>query len=140
MLTGLVLSELCKSIQNAPILFTTCKFNSKTRCFSKANTNPVCGCVGPLSVYRSSRGCRSIRQSLPYVAVPPPPQPGAQSTHAEPAIDFEVDVKVDISSGQCVLHPKEPKLDDHDLKGSVRSLTRSGHHFAHMCIFFYNLL
>ena len=25
----------------------------------------------------------------------------------EPSVDFELDIKVEISSGQCVLHPKE---------------------------------
>ena len=29
----------------------------------------------------------------------------------EPSVDFELDVKVDIESGKCILHPKEPKAD-----------------------------
>ena len=29
----------------------------------------------------------------------------------EPSIDFELDVKVEIDSGKCVLHPKEPKVE-----------------------------
>ena len=29
----------------------------------------------------------------------------------EPNVDFEMDIKVDIDSGRCVLHPKEPKVE-----------------------------
>lgn len=29
----------------------------------------------------------------------------------EPSVDFELDVKVDIESGKCTLHPKEPKIE-----------------------------
>ncbi|XP_063358209.1 bridge-like lipid transfer protein family member 1 [Cydia amplana] len=43
---------------------------------------------------------------------------------AEPNIDFELDVKVHINSGKCVLHTKEPSKDD-DLKISG-SRTRVG--------------
>ena len=33
----------------------------------------------------------------------------------EPNVDFELDIKVAVSSGQCVLHPKESKtLLDYD--------------------------
>ena len=33
----------------------------------------------------------------------------------EPNVDFELDIKVAVSSGQCVLHPKESKtLFDYD--------------------------
>ena len=33
----------------------------------------------------------------------------------EPNVDFELDIKVAVSSGQCVLHPKESKtLIDYD--------------------------
>ncbi len=33
----------------------------------------------------------------------------------EPNVDFELDIKVTVSSGQCVLHPKESKtLLDYD--------------------------
>ena len=31
--------------------------------------------------------------------------------HVEPSIDFELDIKVGIDSGKCVLHPKEPKTE-----------------------------
>ena len=35
----------------------------------------------------------------------------------EPTIDFELDIKVYIDSGQCVLHPNEQKADcDHELR------------------------
>lgn len=30
----------------------------------------------------------------------------------EPNVDFELDVKVHINSGKCVLHTKEPSRDD----------------------------
>jgi len=32
----------------------------------------------------------------------------------EPSVDFELDIKVDIDSGKCVLHPKDlkPEADD----------------------------
>ena len=29
----------------------------------------------------------------------------------EPAIDFELDVRAEIDSGKCVLHPKESKVE-----------------------------
>jgi len=32
----------------------------------------------------------------------------------EPSVDFELDIKVDIDSGKCVLHPKDPKPDAED--------------------------
>jgi len=32
----------------------------------------------------------------------------------EPNVDFELDIKVDIDSGKCVLHPKDPKPDVED--------------------------
>jgi len=32
----------------------------------------------------------------------------------EPSVDFELDVKVDIDSGKCVLHPKDPKPEAED--------------------------
>ena len=32
----------------------------------------------------------------------------------EPSVDFELDIKVDIDSGKCVLHPKDPKPDTED--------------------------
>jgi len=35
-------------------------------------------------------------------------------TQQEPSVDFELDIKVDIDSGKCVLHPKEPKPDAED--------------------------
>lgn len=38
------------------------------------------------------------------------------STVYEPSVDFELDIKVDIDSGQCVLHPKEPKADEAELR------------------------
>ena len=38
--------------------------------------------------------------------------PGTGSkAQKEPSVDFELDVKVDIESGKCILHPKEPKPD-----------------------------
>ena len=38
--------------------------------------------------------------------------PGAVGkSQKEPSVDFELDVKVDIESGKCTLHPKEPKTD-----------------------------
>lgn len=32
----------------------------------------------------------------------------------EPSVDFELDIKVDIDSGKCVLHPKDQKPDTED--------------------------
>ena len=32
----------------------------------------------------------------------------------EPSVDFELDIKVDIDSGKCVLHPKDPKPEAED--------------------------
>jgi len=32
----------------------------------------------------------------------------------EPSVDFELDIKVHIDSGKCVLHPKDPKPDTED--------------------------
>ena len=32
----------------------------------------------------------------------------------EPSVDFELDIKVHIDSGKCVLHPKDPKPDVED--------------------------
>jgi len=34
--------------------------------------------------------------------------------HQEPSVDFELDIKVDIDSGKCVLHPKDPKPEVED--------------------------
>ena len=34
------------------------------------------------------------------------------TTTFEPMVDFEVDVKVDISSGRLTVHPKEPKSEE----------------------------
>lgn len=34
------------------------------------------------------------------------------TTVQEPSVDFELDIKVDIDSGQCVLHPKDKDLKD----------------------------
>ncbi|XP_034943286.1 transmembrane protein KIAA1109 homolog isoform X1 [Chelonus insularis] len=42
--------------------------------------------------------------SSPYIAMPQKPQ--------EPNIDFELDVKVLINSGKCVLHTKDPARED----------------------------
>lgn len=36
----------------------------------------------------------------------------SKSKTAEPNIDFELDVKVHINSGKCVLHTKEPGKED----------------------------
>ena len=37
---------------------------------------------------------------------------GSQKTASiEPSVDFELDIKVDIEGGKCVLHPKEPKTE-----------------------------
>ena len=36
---------------------------------------------------------------------------GGQKVTFEPSVDFELDVKVMIDSGSCVLHPKEPKAE-----------------------------
>ena len=36
---------------------------------------------------------------------------GGQKVTYEPSVDFELDVKVMIDSGSCVLHPKEPKAE-----------------------------
>ena len=32
----------------------------------------------------------------------------------EPSVDFELDIKVDIDSGKCVLHPKDSKPEAED--------------------------
>jgi len=32
----------------------------------------------------------------------------------EPSVDFELDIKVEIDSGKCVLHPKDPKPEAED--------------------------
>lgn len=37
---------------------------------------------------------------------------GSKAKTSEPNIDFELDVKVDINSGKCVLHTKEPSKED----------------------------
>lgn len=42
----------------------------------------------------------------PSTSVPPPQKP------LEPNIDFELDVKVLINSGKCVLHTKDPARED----------------------------
>jgi len=36
------------------------------------------------------------------------------SAQQEPSVDFELDIKVDIDSGKCVLHPKDPKPETED--------------------------
>jgi len=58
-------------------------------------------------------------EETPRQKVPPSPgatmAPSISSVSAklpmEPNVDFELDVKVGIDSGKCVLHPKEPKPD-----------------------------
>ena len=30
----------------------------------------------------------------------------------EPSVDFELDIKVGIDSGKCILHPKEPRTEE----------------------------
>ena len=44
--------------------------------------------------------------------VPSPSQGsgGSQKT-PEPSVDFELDVKVEVESGMCVLHPKELRVE-----------------------------
>jgi len=37
---------------------------------------------------------------------------GGSKSSTEPNIDFELDVKVFIDSGKCVLHPKDSKEDE----------------------------
>jgi hypothetical protein len=45
---------------------------------------------------------------------------GAPQKPQEPNIDFELDVKVLIKSGKCVLHTKDPaKEDEIKVKGSI---------------------
>jgi len=39
---------------------------------------------------------------------------GVSKAQQEPSVDFELDIKVDIDSGKCVLHPKDPKPDTED--------------------------
>ncbi|CAB3237702.1 unnamed protein product [Arctia plantaginis] len=51
---------------------------------------------------------------------------GSKAKTSEPNIDFELDVKVDINSGKCVLHTKEPsKEDELKISGSRMRVGRS---------------
>lgn len=50
---------------------------------------------------------------------PPPPQPPQCFKPQEPNIDFELDVKVLINSGKCVLHTKD-SVREEELKVSAR--------------------
>ncbi len=53
----------------------------------------------------------------------------------EPNVDFELDIKVTVSSGQCVLHPKESRtlLDYDDPKRYERHLPE-GHNFKKLTV------
>ncbi|CAG6016245.1 unnamed protein product [Menidia menidia] len=58
----------------------------------------------------------------------PNPNPGRGGAPAERNIDFELDVRVEIDSGKCVLHPTTPQAEHEDVsfrrscERSVRSL------------------
>ena len=61
-----------------------------------------------------------VSNSRPVASPSAQPTTGGPAIHLEPSVDFELDVKVDIDSGRCVLHPKEPKEEgtsSSDIKG-----------------------
>jgi hypothetical protein len=55
---------------------------------------------------------RPVRVASPQQVQQPQQQQQQGQLQVEPSVDFELDVKVDIDSGRCVLHPKEPKDDN----------------------------
>uniref|UniRef100_T1J6C2 Bridge-like lipid transfer protein family member 1 C-terminal domain-containing protein n=1 Tax=Strigamia maritima TaxID=126957 RepID=T1J6C2_STRMM len=54
----------------------------------------------------------TVVQDRKPVSAQPSVTPGKQSILSEPNIDFELDVKVLINSGKCVLHSKDPARDE----------------------------
>ena len=62
--------------------------------------NPFFICSSVSSVFHDSR----MRNA-------PSPTSRTISVQPEPAVDFELDIKVKVDSGECVLHPKEKEGD-----------------------------
>lgn len=56
-----------------------------------------------------------LSRSTTETSGPSPQENKHKAKTSEPNIDFELDVKVHINSGKCVLHTKEPARDD-DIK------------------------
>jgi hypothetical protein len=45
-----------------------------------------------------------------------------RATVAEPSVDFEVDIKVEVESGKWVLHPKNFSEDDPPVSAKVKNI------------------
>lgn len=61
----------------------------------------------------------SPASTLPPTSLGSQPAP-VQNKSQEPNIDFELDVKVLINSGKCVLHTKDPAQKEEDQTSNIR--------------------
>lgn len=70
----------------------------------------------PVSAYKAGKFHYFFIYSEEEDIIPPVTNPsigsGGSKTTMEPNIDFELDIKVFIDSGKCVLHPKDSKEDE----------------------------
>ncbi|XP_065930909.1 bridge-like lipid transfer protein family member 1 isoform X3 [Magallana gigas] len=121
-------SQYSPQLEDHSLLFSDSSFTSDTSSESSSEPEDK-GTLKRVSVIKEDiqASTESLDFSSKYNTLTPSLGSGGSSSRSttapEPNIDFELDVKVFIDSGKCVLHPKDTKEEDATKKQQKREKT-----------------